>query len=342
MFAIAKPLTAILLLLGLTLVTGCGAPAESQSLRDRLKERAQQRQAGGSGQQASRAAAVPASAARLMTVTQGGRQRSFYVHAPSNLSSRPGAVLVLHGGGGGAGNALQTSEMNAAAPRNGFLAVYPDAGGERWNDGRMATASSSDDVGFMRAIVAALQAEYGLDPSRVYATGISNGGIMAHKLACDAPDLVRAIAPVSANMPEALRAVCRGAGVPVMMFSGTDDPLMPFDGGRPQLDALLRRVRGSSDDQMVSSPATAAFWASRNGCGSAGSSALPDRSSDGTTITQVSYSGCNTGQVVLFQINGGGHSWPGSATPDRRLAGKTSQDIDATSVMVDFFQRNGL
>ena len=192
-------------------------------------------------------------------------------------------------------------------------------------------------------MIAELSARYGVDPNRVFGTGISNGGIFTHKLACDAPGLLRAIAPVAGNMSESLRAVCNPAsGTPVMMFSGTDDPLMPYAGGRPEVDGMLRAMgRTNGEDQMVSSPDTAAFWAARNGCGAASEAALPDAVSDGTTVTQLTYS-CPSNQVTLYRINGGGHTWPGSAADAPRFIGAVSRDIDATQTMIAFFRGYGL
>ena len=213
--------------------------------------------------------------------------------------------------------------------------------GGRWNNGKDSNAGGADDVGFTRAIIAALQQDYGIDPARVYATGISSGGAFTYKLACDAPGLVRAIAPISSNMSEAVFAACvPDQGTPVAMFSGTADPLMPFQGGESDSAEMIQRANGATD-LMMSANDTAEFWARRNGCGAASSVDLPDISDDDTTVTQVSFA-CAGNQVQLFQINGGGHSWPGSSGRERRLTGEITQDISATAVIVQFFRNYGL
>ena len=337
MFSRARPFVLTLVVLGLTFAAACVRSAESGSLRDGLRAR-------GADRQAVDVRQVRSGDARSVTITQDGRERSFLVHVPAGgLPARPGAVLVFHGGRGAADRVMESSGMNAAADQGGFLAVYPDAGGERWNNGKNATAGGGDDVGFVRAIIARLQQDYGVDPSRVFATGISNGGGFVYKLACDAPGLLAAIAPIAANMSEALRADCApGQGTPVAMFSGTADPLMPYQGGRPKLDKQIQRALGPATDEMVSSPDTAGFWARLNGCAGTTSTEVSDASNDGTTVTRISYTGCSGPGVILYRINGGGHTWPGSASPDRRITGPTSHDIDATATMVRFFAGYGL
>lgn len=333
----AHPFLTVAIALGLAI--GTAPTADSQTIRERIRERIEQRQAERQGAQAP---GRQVSGARAVTIMQDGRQRTFYVYAPSTLASQPAVVLVFHGGGGNARRFLRSSNVPAAAEQGGFLAVFPDAGGQRWNDGRADTAGGADDVAFVRAIVDQLRQDYGADPNRIFATGISNGGIFTYKLACDASELVAGIAPVAANMPDALRADCAPRqGTPVMMFSGTDDPLMTFDGGPPRLQGLLERAGRSATEEMMSAPQTAQFWADTNGCRSASATDLPDARNDGTTVRQIDYSGCRGGNVILFQINGGGHAWPGDGT-DSRLTGKSSEDINATATMVQFFRNFGL
>lgn len=335
MFSKAKLSLSALLALSVALTA---APwAEAQGFRERLRERLEQRQASRQGD------ASQVEGLQSFTIEQGGQRRSFLVYAPSSLRQRPGAVLAFHGGNGDAERMVGIAQMRGYADQGGFLLVYPDAGGGQWNDGRIATRDEPDDIAFTRAIVNLLEQQYGLDPSRVFATGISNGGLFDYRLACDAPDLVAGIAPVAANMPDALYESCRPRqGTPVMMFSGTDDRLMPFQGGQPDLARMIERARGPLTDAMIGAPRTAEFWAGVNGCDNASSTQLQDAREDGTTVTQISYGGCEGGDVVLFQINGGGHNWPGSNFRDTRIGGHVSQDIDATAAMIRFFQRYGL
>jgi polyhydroxybutyrate depolymerase len=305
----------------LALLAAC-APAGAQTLRERLEAR--------------RAAEAGAQAIEV-----DGLQRAFHVHVPAGLGNAPGAVLVFHGGGGSGAAMIGQNPTVPAADAGGFVAVFPEGVEGHWNDGRLAMAEGVDDVAFVRALVAWLVEVHGVDPDRVFATGMSNGGMFTYRLACDAPDLVRAIAPVAATMPEALRDVCSpGRGTPVMMFSGTGDGFMPFEGGKPEQAGLMARFRGPVVDSMVSAPDTIAFWAGLNGCGESRSTALPDLADDDTTVTRISW---DCGAATLYRIEGGGHTWPGSGVRIApRLTGATSMDIDATALMVEFFRAYGL
>jgi polyhydroxybutyrate depolymerase len=316
----------------LTLATSY-SQGQSETWRDKLKAR---RAAAQSGQASADGASV--------VITSDGQERSFLVHVPANVKDNPGVVLVFHGGSVGTAEQLQaTIGMDALADRDGFITVYPSTLGKNWTDGRIGTQGGPNDVQFTRDLVAYLHKTYGVSTDKIFATGMSNGGIFDYKLACDAPGLVQAIAPVAANMAEQLRADCHpGRGTPVMIFTGTADPLMPYDGGHPDLAAVLERVKGPSSDVIVSSADTAAFWADLNGCGGSTSTNLPDKVSDGTTVTETSFSGCDQGGVVLFSINEGGHAWPGTGKSGRKLTGKNSNDISANEEMVAFFKQYGL
>ena len=306
---------------------------QSETLRDKLKAR---RAAAKSGQASSDGASV--------VITSGGQQRSFLLHVPANLKSNPGAVLVFHGGSIGSAAQLQGNiGLDALADRDGFITVYPETLDKNWTDGRIATQGGPNDVQFTRDIVAYLQKTHGVSPGKIFATGLSNGGIFDYKLACDAPGLVKAIAPVAANMAQQQRADCNpGKGTPVMMFMGTADPLIPYEGGYPKLAAMIEKAKGPLTDQMVSAADTANFWAGLNGCGGSTSTNLPDKVSDGTTVTETSFGSCGRGSVVLFSINDGGHAWPGTGKSGRKLTGKNTNDISANEEMVAFFKQYGL
>lgn len=337
MTPVVKPFLFAALGMGLL---ACQTPStEAQTMRERLQTRMEERRAGGRAQQGT----GQVTGGETVTLNVGGLSRSFIVAPPAG-GSASSAVLMFHGGGGSAERTFSNNNLTDYADQNGFVAVYPAAVDGNWTDGRLSTAGGPDDIAFVRAIIAELGTRYGVDPSRVFATGISNGGIFTHKLACDAPGLIRAIAPVAGNMSESLKAVCNPAqGTPVMMFNGTDDPLMPYNGGRPEVDGMLRAMgRTSGEDQMVSSPDTAAFWAARNGCGAASETVLPDNANDGTTASRITY-GCSGNVVELYRIEGGGHTWPGgSAEGAPRFIGTTSEEIDASATMIAFFRAYGL
>lgn len=272
-----------------------------------------------------------------------GSTRSYFVHVPSGLPSgnRP-AVLAFHGGQGDGTGAERVSNFVALANRQGFVAIFPNSAGSEWNDGRSTTRGGNDDVGYVRALLAEAEARHGIDRRRVFAAGISSGGMMTQRLACEAADAIRGFAVVAANMPVDLAATCSPArGVPITFFNGTDDRLMPWQGGEIASSRLLNIGAGG---RVMSGLDTMRFWAEANRCGaSSGREALPDRRNDGTRVFRETFDNCRDGATVrFFTIEGGGHTWPGSGVSGSRLSGTLSQEIDASEDMLGFFRRYGL
>lgn len=322
------------------LTVACAPTAESQSFRERMRERMQQRGGGGFG---GGGGALPANTEQI-EITVDGNSRIFFVHTPDRLDRNPAIMLALHGGGGSASGMASRNTMVGVSDDEGFIAVFPEALDGTWNDGRGAAADKADDISFLRAVVDWVVDNRGASPDRVYASGISNGGAMAHNLACNAPDLVAGIAPVAANFTSTLYARCDPSdSTPVLMFSGTDDPLMLYEGGRPNLQMGRNRGGGGNDgpggEDLIPAETTIAFWAEVAGCSGATSVDLPDNVNDGTTVTRVTYD-CPRDQVTFYRIEGGGHTWPGGAEMPGQIArfiGTTSQEIDASAEMAAFF-----
>ena len=267
------------------------------------------------------------------TLDVAGVRRSYLLQFPA--SRRPGEpmplLLVFHGGGGTGSNIAEHIGLSPAATPRGYVVVYPDGVNGYWSDGRAARAGA-DDVGFVRSLLDSLRRELPLDSRRIFATGISNGAGMAFRLACDLPGTFAGIAPVAGGLPAELENRCAvAAPVSLLMFQGTLDRLMPYDGG----DLSLRRGR------VLPATTTASLFARVNGCSDQPvEGAEPDTVTDGTRVRRSSYPGCRDGRdVVLFTIEGGGHTWPGGP-PVGRSVGRVTRDLDATRVMLDFFDRH--
>ena len=163
-----------------------------------------------------------------------GRHRTFLVYAPEAgaRNGRLPILMVLHGGLGNGRFAVQQTGIADYVGRVGLLAVFPNAAGEQWNDGRNTTDNGLDDVAFLRSVIARMVQTQNGDPSRAFAMGVSNGDTMAQRMACDAADAVMAVGSVIANMPQDLARHCRPSRpIPVMMISATEDPIMPWNGG---------------------------------------------------------------------------------------------------------------
>ncbi len=273
------------------------------------------------------------------SIEAGGLRRTFVLHVPPSLRAGVPAALVfvLHGGGGTGWGMERSTGFSLMADRYGFIAVYPDAVERNWNDGRgdpqiRSQREGIDDVGFISAVITLLSREYRIDPRRVFATGISNGGFMSQMLAARLADRIVAIAPVAGGMGPAVAASLQpSTPVSVLMMNGTADPLVPYNGGP------VARNRGEtiSTDEIVRK------WATANHCaGNPVVSQLPDTDpADGTRVTKTAYLECaHRSVVVLYRIEGGGHTWPGGTQHlPRVIVGRVSRDINANDVIWSFF-----
>jgi polyhydroxybutyrate depolymerase len=255
-----------------------------------------------------------------LTITSGGKQRTARVHVPQSYDAKkPTAVVInFHGRMSDPSQEETVSKMTPKADAAGFVVVYPTGVGQTWNAGLCcgeAQSQNIDDVGFTRDLLDELGKKLCVDTKRVFATGLSNGAYMANRLGCDLSDRIAAIGPVAGQLMMSTCATKRA--VPVMYFHGDADPIVSYqNNGWP----------GAQD--------SAKAWAERNGC--ALTTTQTYSKGDATCAT---YSSCkDNADVTLCTISGGGHTWPGG-TPVPFL-GKTSQDIDATSAMWDFFTKH--
>ena len=275
-----------------------------------------------------------AGAVEERTVYHDGQDRTYLIEHPAEPGPSP-ALVVLHGGGG---NAEQIrAHAGFSLTQHGWIEIYPNALGKQWNDGRTALSAKplrkTDDVGFLRAVLSGLVREGLVDPDRIFFAGPSNGGAMTQRMACEAPDLVTGAVSVIMNFPVGLD--CPPAHpIPMMFILGTDDPIVPFNGGPITLG---QRDRGG----VMPAPDTLAFYAGRNQCKGADTRRLPNRAEDdGTRVTAIRYSGCSAPTEALV-IEGGGHTWPGARDRAflRRIVGRTSRDISATEEIETFLLR---
>ena len=243
---------------------------------------------------------------------------------------------MLHGGGA-TPEAPGDYHLSDAADAKGFLVAYPAGMNRSWNDGRVNPSRNQyDDVAFLSAVIDELVKTRNVDPRRVYATGISNGGFMSFRLACDAAAKIAAIAPVAGSMPEHGEADCKPSRpVSVLMINGTDDPLVHYQGGR----VGLRRPASEPIPSVVT------FWR-KEICGAEAGRVVEhqvlDRSnSDDSSAHYETCSGPNGAEMINYTIEGGGHTWPGGLQyAPQILIGPVNQDFSASQVIVDFFARH--
>jgi|CXWL01.1.fsa_nt_gi polyhydroxybutyrate depolymerase len=267
-----------------------------------------------------------------------GRERSYAYVTPPHAGSSVPLVMALHGRFGTGEGQEQLGPTAELARAEGFFLLLPDGVDMSWNDARHvgpAAEQQVDDVAFLVALLENFAAQHPVDLKRVYLMGMSNGGMMAHTVACAHGERFAAFGSVTANLPAALDGHCvPSRPISVALVLGTKDPLVPYLGGE---------VLGSRG-KVLSADASLRHWARLNGCeGEAAVLELADKAPDDGTHTRVfSYGKCREGsEVVLYSVEGGGHTWPGGwQYLGEEAIGKSSRDFSASEELWRFFRRH--
>lgn len=278
------------------------------------------------------------------TLESGGRTRNFNVRIPPDYDGQtPLPLLLVFHGGNGEGAMLQNQlGFDAYTDRDNTIAVYPDGVQKNWADGRGTTDASRagvDDLGFVSDLIDHMTTHLNVDDDRIWATGLSNGGLFTQHLACELSDRIDAIAPVISALPTNALDTCRpGNMLPMLAIQGTEDAFMTFEGGDSSHDQL-----GLGDGGAIeSADVTRAFWAERYGCDPTPqvSELDPVDGQDPTRVTLYAYRGCEVGaRIDYYIVTGMGHSWPPNEVVAPRIAGRTSQQLDATALIWAFFNQ---
>jgi|688.fasta_scaffold417762_1 polyhydroxybutyrate depolymerase len=287
-------------------------------------------------------------------VTSDGTPRSYFVHVPGSYSrSKPmPLVMVFHGLHMNGRIMSPLTRFDVLADRKNFIVVYPDGLGGKW---QLANNGSPDDVRFVTDMIGQISRTVAIDTRRIYAVGISNGGYFAERLACEMPDRLAAIAVVAASMMDSTASHC-GANrkMPAMFFIGSQDPLVPSEdsehndtlgklgdavglGGLGNLSVPMAKMGG-----LMTEREAVDFWCRHNQTSvSPYTTNEPDKDPhDGTRVKRETFGAYNS-EVVLYSIQGGGHTWPGAFySGPSDLLGKTCNDVDATELITDFFLRH--
>ena len=254
-----------------------------------------------------------------LEIVHGGRTRTLRLHIPPSYDGSEASPLVVnfHGLTSNVQEQVFFSGMNKTADAEDFMVAYPQGYMDSWNAGACCGGAESamiDDVGFVRALVETIEGVTCVDPARIFSTGMSNGGFMTHRLACEASDLFAAFAPVSSVL---LAEPCEPQrSVPIMMFNGTSDTLVPYEGGL-----------------FIGAVETFESWAEKSGC----AGAPVETFAEGAATCQT-YQECADGaEVTLCTIDPMGHCWPGTAfcpfVP-------SNVDISANDEMWAFFEQH--
>lgn len=266
------------------------------------------------------------------TIISSGQEREYLLYVPATYDSTKPTPLVisLHGGAMWPAAQKESSRWNELADARSFLVAYPSAevgGGPRaWNVNYGAGLAT--DVRFISDLIDTLSATYNIDPARIYANGLSNGGGMSFVLSCTLSDRIAAVGTVVAAQTLPFEWCKDTTPVPMIALYGTADPVIPYQGGLSWV-APMRFPRATD---------WAADWARRNRCG-----ANPTDSVIAADMIRREYSGCaRDATVVLYTILGGGHTWPGGKGIPEWILGRNTRSIDATREMWDFFLRHPL
>jgi polyhydroxybutyrate depolymerase len=259
-------------------------------------------------------------------IVSGGEIRRYLLHVPPGYDPALPTPLVLsiHGFAEWPTHQAKISHWNQLADEENFIVVYPAGTGfpKRWR----SNGGDDTDAQFIADLIEQLQAEYNIDPNRIYANGLSNGGGMSFLLSCQLSDRIAAFGGVAGAYLLPWEACQPVRPVPAILFHGNADPVVPFEGGPSR----------SFDIPFPVINDWVGILAERSGC-----EAVPDALPQQGEVSGVRYSGC-TADVVYYTIAGGGHTWPGGGDMPRWLVGHTTRDIDATRLMWDFFVQHPL
>ncbi len=299
---------------------------------------------------------------RLQCPTPGELDRAFDLEVPDSWdgSSPLPLIYAFHGGGGHrssanrvtcpAGKEDDPGCLSAKAASLGYALVRPDGTGNRparnlrtWNagggEGEWACANGAackaniDDMAYLDKVHGIVETLIPVDPTRVFATGISNGAAISNRLACERPERIAAIASVAGtNQFAAAGGICPG-GVSVLQIHGTEDPIWIYE---TTTEGIV-----DNDGLKLGAEDSVSSWATRNGCdGTTLDSAIADTEDDGTRSTRTAYQGCER-PVDLIRVEGGGHTWPqGFPYLGEDRIGKVAQDFDADDLILEFFDAN--
>jgi polyhydroxybutyrate depolymerase len=274
------------------------------------------------------------------TLKHDGRDRTYLLHIPPQHDGVKALPLVMffHGGMGTANHAAATYGWNEKADKEGFLVVYPNGTGaiQTWNAMHgcgSAFKNNVDDVGFVKALLEDLNSKVKIDPKQIFATGMSNGGMLSHRLAAEMSQVFAAVAPVAGaiggkeNAGATEKRIPLPANpVPMIIFHGKADQNVLYDGGETKGGAERGRI-----DLSVAEAVN--FWVKADGC-----NATPKKEElNNGNVIKESYTSENGAEVLVFTIVDGGHAWPGSKRLRLKASGNKPESISATDTAWDFF-----
>lgn len=274
------------------------------------------------------------------TLSMGKQKRTYLLHVPKGYDPKTPVpvVLALHGAAMDGSMMVWFSGLNQKSDESGFIVVYPSGTGvgpfRTWNAGGFSgklSEGKADDVAFIGKLLDDIASVVKVDEKRVYACGMSNGGMMCYRLAAELSDRIAAIAPVAGTI--AIEESKPKRPVSVMHFHGSKDDIVPFEMSKGKSPPFMK-LKGVEDSVKS--------WVKLNGCEETPKSDTISMHGDEMKVTRKTYGGGKDGsEVVLIVIEEGGHTWPGQ-TPPVGFIGKSAKNISANDLMWDFFQKHKL
>lgn len=269
-------------------------------------------------------------------------ERSYTLHVPRGYDGSKNLPLLvhLHGGMGTAESSDASTGFSALSDERGFLLVYGQGSKGRigltsWNAGDCCGSSQEknnnvDDVGYIETVLTHVQEKVKVDPGRVYVSGMSNGSMLANRLACEIPKLLAGVATVSGTTQ--VDTCNPSKPLPHIIIHGTADTNVPYNGGRSKSPFNSGTFLAVEDELQT--------WSKRNGCeGNREITRLSDAAKDGTSVDTLKYQRCPQGkEVVLYRVNGGEHAWPGGRAGTNALErAESTKDLNASETILNFF-----
>lgn len=276
------------------------------------------------------------------TLTVDKLPRHFSYYLPASASKPSPLVFVLHGSQSQSADMRKMTgyQFERLAEEQGFIVVYPDGYQRHWNDCRASASYAAnteqiDDIAFFKTMLAFFNREYAIDRQAVFATGFSNGGHMAYKLAYELPEAITGIAAIAANLPVADNLDCKPSGqaVSVAVFNGTEDPVNPYQGG------LVEVFGDTSRGSVLSSRATIDYWRQLAGIRQAAIEVdLPETDGNPDTRISLMHWASDSGiRISLYTLHGSGHVVPSRVVSFGAMLGGDAGDLEAAEEIWDFF-----
>jgi polyhydroxybutyrate depolymerase len=264
------------------------------------------------------------------SLVSSGEKRTYLLYVPESYDAETPTQLVisLHAFAEWPAHLMQMSGWNDLADRYGFIVVYPSGTGFplrwRYHSSPGDDVDTSLDILFIQDLIDQLASQYNLDSERIYVNGMSNGGGMSFVLSCQLSERITAIGSVSGAYFYSWDDCNPSQAIPTIVFHGTEDAIVPYQGG----PSRSFEVPFPNITQWIST------LAQRNGCSEA-----PQEITLNGQVNGLQYRGCEA-EVVFYTITGGGHTWPGGQPLPEFITGHTTQDVNATQLMWEFFQQH--